>query len=31
VFIPSLWAAIMPVVRHTPERLFQKLSFLSGR
>jgi len=30
-FIPSFWAAIMPVVRYAPERLFQKLPFLSGR
>jgi len=31
VFVPKRWAAIMPVVRHTPEALFQKLKFLSGR
>ncbi len=30
-YVPSFWAAIMPVVRHTPERLFQRLPFLSGR
>jgi short-subunit dehydrogenase len=30
-FIPGFWAAIMPVVKHTPERLFQRLKFLSGR
>jgi short-subunit dehydrogenase len=30
-YVPAFWAAIMPVVKHTPERLFQKLSFLSGR
>ena len=30
-YVPSFWAAIMPVVKHTPESLFQKLSFLSGR
>jgi short-subunit dehydrogenase len=31
VFVPRRWAAIMPVVRNTPEWLFQKLPFLSGR
>jgi decaprenylphospho-beta-D-erythro-pentofuranosid-2-ulose 2-reductase len=31
VYVPSFWAAIMPIVRHTPERVFQKLPFLSGR
>jgi short-subunit dehydrogenase len=31
VFVPRRWAAIMPVVRSTPEALFQKLKFLSGR
>lgn len=30
-YIPSFWRAIMPVVRNTPERLFQLLPFLSGR
>ncbi len=30
-FVPRVWAAIMPVVRLTPEVLFQKLRFLSGR
>jgi short-subunit dehydrogenase len=30
-FVPRVWAAIMPVVRMTPEALFQKLKFLSGR
>jgi short-subunit dehydrogenase len=30
-FVPSIWRAIMPVVRNTPEALFQKLPFLSGR
>jgi hypothetical protein len=29
--VPRVWAAIMPVVRMTPEALFQKLRFLSGR
>lgn len=30
-YVPSFWGVIMPVVRNTPERLFQKLPFLSGR
>jgi short-subunit dehydrogenase len=30
-YVPAFWGAIMPVVRLTPERLFQKLPFLSGR
>ena len=30
-YVPSFWGAIMPVVRSTPEALFQKLTFLSGR
>ncbi len=30
-YVPSFWRAIMPIVRHTPERLFQRLPFLSGR
>lgn len=30
-FVPRVWAAIMPIVRNTPEALFQKLRFLSGR
>lgn len=30
-YVPSFWRAIMPVVRNTPERLFQRLPFLSGR
>ncbi len=30
-YIPSFWRAIMPVVRATPEALFQRLPFLSGR
>lgn len=30
-YVPSLWRAIMPIVRNTPERLFQRLPFLSGR
>ena len=31
VHVPRFWGAIMPVVRHLPERVFQRLSFLSGR
>jgi decaprenylphospho-beta-D-erythro-pentofuranosid-2-ulose 2-reductase len=30
-YVPSIWAAIMPVVKMTPERLVQLLPFLSGR
>lgn len=30
-YVPWFWGAIMPVVRNTPERLFQLLPFLSGR
>lgn len=30
-YVPSFWRAIMPVVRGTPERVFQRLPFLSGR
>jgi decaprenylphospho-beta-D-erythro-pentofuranosid-2-ulose 2-reductase len=30
-YVPPFWAAIMPVVRNTPERIFQLLPFLSGR
>jgi short-subunit dehydrogenase len=30
-FVPWFWSAIMPVVRRTPEALFQRLRFLSGR
>lgn len=30
-YIPAIWRAIMPIVRSTPERLFQLLPFLSGR
>ncbi len=30
-YVPSFWRAIMPIVRNTPERVFQRLSFLSGR
>jgi len=31
VYVPSFWRAIMPIVKNTPEWLFQRLSFLSGR
>jgi short-subunit dehydrogenase len=30
-YVPGIWGAIMPVVKNTPEALFQKLPFLSGR
>ncbi len=30
-YVPKIWGLIMPVVKHTPEALFQRLSFLSGR
>lgn len=30
-YVPSYWRAIMPIVRSTPERVFQMLPFLSGR
>ncbi|MFZ5897075.1 MAG: SDR family NAD(P)-dependent oxidoreductase [Myxococcota bacterium] len=30
-YVPAIWAAIMPVVKHAPEPLFQALPFLSGR
>lgn len=30
-YIPGFWSLIMPVVKNTPERLFQRLPFLSGR
>jgi decaprenylphospho-beta-D-erythro-pentofuranosid-2-ulose 2-reductase len=30
-YVPSFWGAIMPIVKNTPEILFQKLPFLSGR
>lgn len=30
-YVPSFWRVIMPVVRGTPEALFQRLPFLSGR
>ncbi|RME27133.1 MAG: SDR family NAD(P)-dependent oxidoreductase [Deltaproteobacteria bacterium] len=31
VFVPGWWAWIMPVVRHLPEAVFQRLAVLSGR
>lgn len=30
-YVPFFWRAIMPVVKNTPEVVFQKLPFLSGR
>jgi decaprenylphospho-beta-D-erythro-pentofuranosid-2-ulose 2-reductase len=30
-YVPALWRAVMPIVKNTPEWLFQRLSFLSGR
>jgi decaprenylphospho-beta-D-erythro-pentofuranosid-2-ulose 2-reductase len=30
-YVPSFWAAIMPIVKNTPERIIQLLPFLSGR
>lgn len=30
-YVPWFWGAIMPIVKNTPERLFQLLPFLSGR
>jgi decaprenylphospho-beta-D-erythro-pentofuranosid-2-ulose 2-reductase len=30
-YVPAFWGAIMPVVKNTPEQLFQRLPFLSGR
>jgi decaprenylphospho-beta-D-erythro-pentofuranosid-2-ulose 2-reductase len=31
VYVPRLWALIMPIVRIVPERLFQLMPFLAGR
>jgi decaprenylphospho-beta-D-erythro-pentofuranosid-2-ulose 2-reductase len=31
VYVPWFWGLIMPVVKSTPEAVFQRLSFLSGR
>lgn len=30
-YVPSYWGLIMPIVKRTPERLFQRVPFLSGR
>ena len=30
-YVPGFWGAIMPFVKHAPERVFQVLPFLSGR
>ncbi len=30
-YVPAFWGAIMGIVKNTPEPLFQKLGFLSGR
>lgn len=30
-YVPWFWGVIMPLVRHTPERVVQALPFLSGR
>jgi decaprenylphospho-beta-D-erythro-pentofuranosid-2-ulose 2-reductase len=30
-YVPAIWGAIMPIVKNTPERVFQVLPFLSGR
>ena len=30
-YVPSFWSAIMPIVKNTPERVFQLFPFLSGR
>lgn len=31
VYVPSFWGAVMPIVKNTPEAIFQRLPFLSGR
>jgi len=31
VYVPSFWGVIMPMVRSTPERIFQLFPFLAGR
>lgn len=31
VYVPFFWGGIMPVVKHMPERLFQRVKALSGR
>jgi len=30
-YVPGFWAAVMPLVKNAPERLFQLFPFLSGR
>ncbi|MFO0668526.1 MAG: SDR family NAD(P)-dependent oxidoreductase [Polyangiaceae bacterium] len=30
-YVPSFWRAIMPIVKSTPEALFQKIPFFAGR
>ncbi|MEO8905033.1 MAG: SDR family NAD(P)-dependent oxidoreductase [Polyangiaceae bacterium] len=30
-YVPSFWGATMPIVKNTPEWLFQRLPFLAGR
>ena len=30
-FVPRFWGAIMPLVKNTPEAIFQRIPFLSGR
>jgi len=30
-YVPWFWGAVMPIVKNTPEWLFQRLPFLSGR
>ena len=30
-YVPSFWRVTMPIVKNTPEWLFQRLPFLSGR
>ena len=30
-YVPSFWGATMPIVKNTPEWLFQRIPFLSGR
>jgi len=30
-YVPAFWAGIMPVVKNTPESVFQRIPFLSGR
>lgn len=30
-YVPAFWAGVMPIVKNTPEWLFQRIPFLSGR